>query len=187
MRAFLGIPLSAEVQAAACASREILAASGEGWRFVRDDGLHITMRFLGEVDASRRDAVGTACLQATSIEGRPELRLIGAAVVPSRRRPRILWLGVVDESQGRLAGLAGRLETALIRLGFPPEERPFSPHVTLARARRGTRVAIPPVEQVGDLGSFVADRLVLYRSELLPGGSVYHEEASYPLGTGDVT
>jgi len=186
MRAFLAIPLSEEVRAAACASREVLAASGDGWRFVRDDGLHVTMRFLGELDPSGRGALDTACLQAVSVEARLPLRLIGADVVPSRRRPKILWLGVVDESaEGRLARLAGRLESAVRSLGFPPEERPFSAHVTLARARRGTRVLIPPVEQIGDLGSFVADRVVLYRSGLLPGGSVYHEEASYPLGTGD--
>jgi 2'-5' RNA ligase len=93
-----------------------------------------------------------------------------------------VWLNVSDETlDGSLARLAARLDRASRSAGYPGEDRPFAAHVTLARARRGARVAAPPVESVGDLGTFVADRVVLYRSELGPSGSRYHVESSYAL------
>jgi 2'-5' RNA ligase len=182
MREFLAIPLPETLRSAAVASRGVLAPRASGWRFVRDEGLHLTIRFLGEVDPLRRDVLDAAWRAATEGADRLALRLRGAALVPATGRPRILWLGLEDEtSDGSLARLAGRVESAARAQGFSPENRPFAPHVTLARARRGVRVAIPPVDRVGDLGAFVADRLVLYRSEPDRGGPHYHEEASYPL------
>jgi 2'-5' RNA ligase len=185
MRAFLALPLPERLRAAAAAARGFLAASAEGWRFVGDESLHITMRFLGEVEPSRRDTLD-ASLRAALIGSRPlNLRLRGAAVAPTAARPRVLWLCVIDESSdGALLELGRRLESTARTLGFPPEERPFAAHVTLARARRVGRPSIPLVAAIGDLGVFAADRLILYRSELARGGSRYHEEASYPLGGG---
>jgi 2'-5' RNA ligase len=94
----------------------------------------------------------------------------------------VLAVRVGDESgEGSLGRLAERVERAAREHGFPPAERPFDAHVTLARARRGARVASPTVEHVGDLGAFIAEHLVLYRSDLDRGGSRYLEEASYTL------
>ena len=184
MREFLAIPLPEHLRRAAAASRDVLAATGGGWRFVRDEGLHLTIRFLGEVDPSRRDVLDAAWREGATGAGRLALRLRGAALFPATGRPRVLWLGLIDETpDGLLARLADRVERAARAQGFSPEDRPFAAHVTLARARRGARVAIPPAERVADLGAFVAERLVLYRSEPDHGGSHYHEEDSYPLAT----
>lgn len=184
MREFLAIPLPETLRRAAAASRDVLAVSGHGWRFVRDEGLHLTVRFLGEVDPSRRGALDAAWREAASGVGRLALRLNGAALFPAAGTPRVLWLGLEDETpDGSLARLAERVERAARAQGLPPEDRPFAAHVTLARARRGARVAIPPVERIGDLGAFVAERLVLFSSEPDRGGSRYHEEASYPLAS----
>ena len=184
MREFLAIPLPEALRRAVASSRDVLAAEGDGWRFVRDDGFHLTLRFLGEVDPSRRDVLDAAWRMAAKGAGRMALRLRGAALFPATGRPRILWLGLEDETpDGSLARLADRVERAARAQGFSPEERPFAAHVTLARARRGARVASPPAERVSDLGAFVAERLVLYRSEPDHGGSHYHEEDSYPLAT----
>jgi 2'-5' RNA ligase len=186
MRAFLAIPLPEAGQA----RRHRIASAP------RRPGLRLALRarrgaahhdaVLGAVDPARSAVFDAAWREATRASGRPHLRLRGAALAPSPARPRILWLHVVDESgDDRLATLARRLESAARDLGFPPEDRPFSAHVTLARAQRGARAARLPVERIGDLGSFVADRLVLYRSDPLPGGSVYREEASYALPAGE--
>jgi len=93
-----------------------------------------------------------------------------------------LWLEVVDESpSGSLASLAERIERAARAHGFPSESRAFSSHVTLARARGDGRIARPPVERIGDLGAFTADEVILFHSELGPGGSRYRQAASFPL------
>jgi RNA 2',3'-cyclic 3'-phosphodiesterase len=182
MRQFLAIPLPESLRRAACASRDVLAPRGDGWRFVREDGLHLTLRFLGEVDPSRLGGLDAAWRHAVGGTGPLALRLRGAGVFPETGRPRILWLGIDDETgEGSLARLADRLEGAARAQGFPPEGRPFAAHVTLARARPGPSVVRPSLARVGDFGAFVAERVVLYRSELGPGGSTYHEEASYPL------
>ncbi len=185
MREFLAIPLPEDVRHAAAASRSVLAVSGDGWRFARDEGLHVTIRFLGEVDPTRHEELDAAWREAARGAGLPVLRLRGAAVLPALQKPRVLCVRVGDLSDdGSLGRLADRVERAARELGFPPETRPFAAHVTLARARRGARVVAPDVTRVGDLGSFVAERLVLYRSEPGPGGSRYIEEASYPLSAG---
>jgi len=182
MRAFLAVPLPESLRRAAVATRPVLAPRGDGWRFVHEEGLHLTLRFLGEVDPARNAVLDAAWRQAVAGTGPIALRLRGAGLFPATGRPRILWLGVDDETPGAsLAALAGRLELAAREHGFPPEPRPFTAHVTLARARGGARVDRPPVDRIGDFGAFVAERLVLYRSELDRGGSRYHEEASYPL------
>jgi len=185
MREFLAMPLPESLRRAACASRHVLAPGGAGWRFVREEGIHLTLRFLGEVDPSRRDVLDAAWRAAIGGTGSLALRLRGAGVFPPTGRPRILWLGVEDETpDGSLARLASRLEGAARAQGFPAEGRPFAAHVTLARARGDVRVARPPVASIGDFGAFVVERVVLYRSEPGPGGSIYHEEASYPLIAG---
>ena len=182
MREFLAIPLPLGLRSAARASRDILAPRGDGWRFVREEGLHLTLRFLGEVDPSRRGVLDAAWRGAASGTGLLALRLRGAAFFPATGRPRVLWLGVEDETpDGSLARLSDRIERAARAQGFPPEGRPFAAHVTLARARGDARIVRPPVARIGDFGAFVAERLVLYRSEPDHGGSRYHEQASYPL------
>jgi len=182
MRQFLAIPLPESLRRAAWASRDVLAPQGDGWRFVREEGLHLTLRFLGEVDPSRHDALDVAWREAVAGTPALALKLRGAGLFPAIGRPRIVWLGIDDETaKGSLALLADRLERAARAQGFPPEGRPFAAHVTLARARGEARVARPNVERIGVFGAFVAERVVLYRSESGRGGSTYHEEASYPL------
>ena len=184
MRDFLAIPLPDRLRLAAAASTDVLAPRGDGWRFVRQEGLHLTLRFLGEVDPSRRGVLDAAWREAVSGTGLLALRFRGAAFFPATGRPRVLWLGVEDETlDGSLALLAERIERAARAQGFPPEGRPFAAHVTLARARGDGRVVRPPIARIGDLGAFGADRVVLYRSEPDRGGSRYHEQASYPLIT----
>jgi 2'-5' RNA ligase len=185
MRAFLAIPLPETVRRAAAASGEVLAAQSGGWRFVREEGLHVTVRFLGEVDPSRLNAGNAAWREAAGGVGSIALRLHGARVLPPSGKPRVLTLAVVDETpDGLLAQLASRLELAARAQGFAPESRPFVAHITLARARNTARVTRPQVAPIGDCGAFVATRVVLYRSEPERGGSRYYEEASFPLTAG---
>jgi 2'-5' RNA ligase len=186
VRFFLAIPLPDARRRAAAEAGRRLGLENRDWRFVREDGLHLTLRFLGEVEPVRSTALESAWRRATEGTGPIPLRLAGAGAFPDARRPRAVWIGLTDGSTGGVLGsLAERLEGAARAQGFPPESRPFFPHVTVARARGPGRTAPCSCDGVGDLGTFVAERVVLFRSELGRDGARYVEEASFPLAAGE--
>ncbi len=155
-------------------------------RWVRPPGIHLTLKFLGETPAGRVAAITEALAGAT--RGRPGFRLaLGApGTFGGRRRPRVLWLDSIGDID-RLRGLQAAVEEALVEVGFPSEERGFSPHLTLARvpqpAPPGTaerieqalRAMSPPRAE------FDVREVVLMRSTLQPGGAVYERLAAFPL------
>jgi 2'-5' RNA ligase len=186
MRAFLAIGLPDGVRRAATDAARALALSEADWRLVREDGLHVTIRFLGECDDADRSRLDAAWRAAASGIGPVPLRLRGAAALPAARRPRVIRLGVDDcGGVGALAALAARIEHTARTSGFPPERRPFSPHVTLARAR-GDGARVPSLSDVDVVGEFLAAKLTLFRSELGSGGARYYEEGSFPFSGGTV-
>jgi 2'-5' RNA ligase len=182
MREFLALPLPDDLRRAAAQACRAPGVPAGDWRWVREEGLHVTIRFLGEVDPSRGGMLDAAWREAASGVGPIDLRVAGLEALPSSSRPRVVGLRIVDATpDGRLARLAARVEDAARARGFAPEHRAFNPHVTLARARRGVRVVWPRAVSGDALGAFVAESLVLYASKLGPGGSRYRELASYPL------
>jgi RNA 2',3'-cyclic 3'-phosphodiesterase len=140
-------------------------------RWVRMDGLHLTLRFLGATDPARVPEV-IAMLDDVASSGAPfRVTIAGAGAFPSAARPRTLWLGIGD-GQLEMARIAGRFDEALTAAGWPHDDRPFRAHLTLARAdgrREGPFVArtLARVAE-GFEAAFVADRLVLFES--LTGG-----------------
>lgn len=182
MREFLAIPLPTAVRTAAGRAASHVAHAADGWRLTREEGLHATIRFLGEVEANRQQSIETAFRSAAAGTGLLRLRLSGASVFPSRGRPRVLAFLLLDDTpEGALARLADRIEQAARAEGFEADSRRFSGHVTVARARSGARVAIPAIDRIGEVGAFVGDRLILFSSEPDRGGSRYREIASFPL------
>ncbi|MGH2443620.1 MAG: RNA 2',3'-cyclic phosphodiesterase [Chloroflexota bacterium] len=125
------------------AARQVLAGIGatlhqrdQLLKVVSPDLLHITIRFLGDVAPSRVDDVTGAVNQAVRGERSFQLRLSGAGRFPARGIPRVIWCGLErDAGLDSATRLFHKLEAALISGGFPPESRPFAPHITLARAR----------------------------------------------------
>ena len=112
-----------------------------------------------------------------------EIELGEAGRFPPRGRPRILWRGVGPA--GPLTALARRLEDAARELGFRAEERPFRPHLTLARARRGERATLPAGDDpLPAAGPFRVERATLFRSVLHPSGARYTALDHFPLRTG---
>lgn len=169
MRLFVAVPLPPETQAAAA---EILGAlREEGWpvRWVREDSLHITLKFFGEVAPERLDTI--AEMVGFAVDGMPPmtLTLSGAGAFPGLHRPRVIRLDLGGDAIA-LELLQDRLERGGLGIGFPPEGRPFHPHVTLGRVKEGQRL---PAEAAGRLDAvapgiaFQADRVVLFDS--LPG------------------
>lgn len=180
MRLFFAIDLPAEVKAHVAAACDALALDRARWRLVRADALHLTLRFLGEVDASLLPALRAIGSGAVArLPGIPcSLGTLGT--FPRGARARILWVGLEDRSAGGdLARLARALEDGVRGAGFAPEERAFAPHVTIARARTPTRPpALPPA---APQASFVARELALVRSHLGPAGSRYELVEAFPM------
>jgi RNA 2',3'-cyclic 3'-phosphodiesterase len=144
--------------------------------------LHITTRFIGEWPDQRLGEVQAAL---AGLPPFPALRLALRRVgfFPNANNPRVFWCGV--EAPPELGALAAATEGALERLGMAREDRPFSPHLTLARIKE--RIPMQPLRDAIaalpslDFGEFTADRFFLYRSQLRPGGSVYTKLAEFPL------
>ena len=182
MRLFLAAELPAELAREAAAIQRRLRRELSGWRWVRPDGIHLTLRFLDEVDEERDRRARESWREAAAAGRAFRLEAGRIGQFPGRGRPRVLWLGVEErEPGGELAALAGRLEQAARRLGWDAEERSFRPHLTLARAdRRGRPCALESIES-GEAGGWVRS-LKLIRSRLGAGGASYTALDSFPLG-----
>jgi 2'-5' RNA ligase len=140
-------------------------------RWVRMDGLHLTVRFLGATDPTRVAAVSAAVDAIASGVAPFRVTIAGAGAFPSAARPRTLWLGVRD-GQAELADVAAGLDESLVARGWPHDDRPLRAHLTLARAdgrREGPLVARTLEQRASAFETtFFASRLVLFES--LTGG-----------------
>jgi 2'-5' RNA ligase len=183
MRLFAGIPIVDE------ARREIIALLGrlrEGdWpvRWVHDEGLHLTLKFFGEVAPERLEVIEEVVRFAGQDTGPLELQLDGLGAFPSVVRPRVLWVGIAAPPALEL--LYDRLERGGEGLGFAPEGAPFRPHVTLGRVREGHRLPAGGLEEAGRSlapASCLANRLVLYESVLTTHGPRYDARLALELG-----
>ena len=148
-----------------------------GVRWVSAANMHLTLRFLGEVDAGLLPAVGGALDTAVAGRGAFRLRLHGAGAFPSADRPRVLWVGV-GEGAGEASGLAASVAAALAPLGFAPDPRPFAPHLTVGRVGVPLRERGPLQRLLGavrdrDWGDCLIPAAHLLRSELVPAGPIY--------------
>lgn len=182
MRLFLAIPLPGPIRDEVAALTRRLALDAASWRPVEPSGLHLTLRFLGEVATERRDPQDAAWRAAVKGFAPIPLEVADCGFFATRGRARIIWVAVRDRSSaGALASLAAALERAARDAGFAPERRPFAPHVTLARAKRPAPPPRLPGEARRALGDFVADEVVLFRSLTDPTGARYLREQAYAL------
>jgi RNA 2',3'-cyclic 3'-phosphodiesterase len=173
-RLFVGVPLDEAARAAVqdlVASVRATEPDGRGVRWVRLEGLHVTLRFLGPTPEDRIEAAAAAVQMAAAGFEPFHIRLAGAGAFPSSGRPRTLWLAITDGAAS-LAGLAQALGGALAGAGWPREERPFRAHLTLARAdgvRAGPATAAALAAAAKELAvPSAVDRIVLY--ETITGG-----------------
>jgi 2'-5' RNA ligase len=182
-RLFLAVPLSPEVRQAVSRWTATLERRKDGWRWVAPDNLHLTLRFYGETAEATEAALRERLRRMKSLAPPFELELAGWGAFPSPARPRVLWIGVGGEL-GPLERLAVTAERDAVELGFERERRRFHPHLTVARAARGRgRPELPAPAGPGEprFGHLPVDRIVLYRSELGPGGPTYQRALEVPL------
>lgn len=153
-----------------------------GARWTRGEGWHVTLKFLGATWPRLMENVRGAVTQAASETAPFESALTVVGAFPSAARARVLWAGMSDP-EGRFPALA-KLLNELLAEHFEPEERPFSPHLTLARLVPPRNLAeFVPGLHGSSVGSapFPVERLVLYRSLLSPGGARYEPMLTVPF------
>jgi 2'-5' RNA ligase len=154
-------------------------------RWVGPEGIHLTLVFLGEIPVEQVGPITEALGEACAGHAPFGISIAGMGCFPNTRRPRVVWVGV-EEPSGALARLQRDVEGALEPLGFPPEGRRFSPHLTLGRVKGGGKQALAAlgtyVEQArARVGEMRVEEVHLIRSDLQPGGAVYTELAVVAL------
>jgi 2'-5' RNA ligase len=187
-RLFVAVPLSEPARAAVADVVERIRAGepeGRGVRWVRLDGLHITLRFLGPTAESRVADVAAAVTEAATGVEPFSIRIAGADAFPPVGRPRTLWLDL-DRGVDELANLAARLDDALAGGGWERERRPFRAHLTLAWAD-GVRAGPATVAALREAAAELAiespiERIVLFESITGSGRARYVDRADAALG-----
>lgn len=191
LRLFIAVELPADVRAALARLQERLKALDRDRivRWTSIEGVHLTLKFLGETPADRLDALEAGLRGAAARSGAFALRMEGVGCFPNTRRPRVVWAGVRGDL-ATLSALQERVERAIAPLGFPRENRAFSPHLTLGRARQGA-----PPAALAALGAHMervasapergpewrVAAVSLMRSDLRPSGAVYTQLAAVAL------
>ena len=177
MRTFLAIPLPADV-------RDGLAdLAGEigGLRAQEPDTIHLTVRFLGEIDNS--DEIVAAVRPVVASHDPFSFGLRGLGGFPRKQRATVLWVGIEDH--GLQAGsLAAGVDQALAGVGIERDRRPWHGHVTLGRFRAPKKLSRQLLARSADFGEIAVDRLNLYRSVLSPQGARHEVVSELSLGTG---
>lgn len=154
-------------------------------KWVAPEGIHLTLQFLGAVPEENVERIEAAMEAAASDARVMFLEVKGAGGFPNARQPRVLWAGVSGDVES-LAALAADLGRRLAPIGYPPEARPFSPHLTLGRAREG-RGAAGIGGGLAELAAWEgiawrASEICLVKSVLSPSGARYEVVARRPFG-----
>jgi 2'-5' RNA ligase len=184
MRLFVAVDLPDEVREVLRGGLGPLKRDQPPARWVRPEGMHLTLKFLGEQPPELVESLDTTASAALAGLCPVTVRLGGGGYFPHDRRPRVAWVG------GQAAGLetwAQALEDAAASVGVPREARAFSIHITLARLERpwGVQPAEHFLVQVGKwrFPEFVAREAVLFQSELRPSGAVYTALRRWRVGS----
>ncbi|MGB9071760.1 MAG: RNA 2',3'-cyclic phosphodiesterase [Terriglobales bacterium] len=194
MRIFVGIDLESGIRASIARFLDGVCGFAPDVRWVRPESLHLTLKFIGEQKPDRVEAIQE---RLRGVQGAAvELRFAGYGFFPTPKAPRVFWIGI--EAGPRLAELAANIDAAVAELGIPREDRPFSPHLTLARGGSGSG---SPRRRKGDgpsltfavlekrlaamsaldFGTMTAREFFLYQSQLSPGGAKYTKLQRFAL------
>ena len=144
----------------------------------KSENLHLTLKFLGDTPESKIPELQQVVTKAVKGIEPFVINLRGFGVFPDKRAPRTLWTGIEGDLEV-LLDLTRKIEIEVNQLGFPPEGKPFRPHLTLARIKKNQRATGKAIEKASMLadpfifGSLLVEQVTLFKSELRPTGSVY--------------
>ena len=187
LRVFIAIEIPLPIRQAISAQTESLrGALGPLVRWVPVENMHLTLKFIGDISPANVEMLEQTLTAETTGNAPFAMQIGGLGSFPTPRRARIIWIGI--QAPAALASLQHGIESAAARLGYEPETRPFSPHLTIGRVRQPVRAsdqqqvrAALERTQVGDLGAAEISAVHLFKSDLQPTGSVYTRLFSAPL------
>jgi RNA 2',3'-cyclic 3'-phosphodiesterase len=196
MRIFVGIDLDSEVRARIERFLEGVQGFALDARWMRPESLHITLKFIGEQSVEQVEAIAERLRRTESAPF--EIRAAGYGFFPAAKAPRVFWIGIYGGPQ--LTTLAEQVDIATAEFGVPREDRPFSPHLTLARGGAGKASGAPKPQKSDrpnatfavlqkrltalgelDFGTMTAHEFILYQSQLSAGGSKYTTLERFPI------
>jgi len=184
IRTFISIPLPRDVRSKKNMLYSTLEGSPSKINWVKNEQLHLTIKFLGNTPESLFDGIKTEILQAVSNLRSFELTIDNTGCFPVPERPRLLWLGISGNIDP-LKNLFMTIEKKMESMGFPPEGQEYFPHITLARIKYPQKFT-PDIstflKSSYDPIDFTVDRVQFLSSELLPSGTLYTLLGSFPLG-----
>jgi len=186
MRTFIAIELPEEIKAEIAALQNDLRRARAEVSWTKPENIHLTLKFLGEVEEQLLAQVERACVEAAQTAAPFSLSLSGTGAFPGAKQPRVLWVGLtggIEEARR----LQSQLDERLSSIGFEKEERPFRPHLTIGRVKspKGIPGLISRAEAYRlPALTFIARELVVIRSQLHPAGARYTPLVRAPLSVG---
>ena len=181
MRAFIAIDLPEPLRAALADAQQSFRSACREARWTRPEGIHLTLKFLGEISDAQTKQVVEAMTQTGAFEPFT-VEVKGFGFFPQAHRPRVLWAGVA--APPALAGLAARVEGHMEKIGFAREDRAFAPHLTLARFQvprpQPALEAAVAARAAESLGKFEVSDFFLFESKLSPQGAQYRKVMRFP-------
>jgi len=186
VRLFVALEIAAAVRDNLATLIEELRNSEPKARWVRQENLHVTLKFFGETPSEKLEEIRRALLAVRS-EQPVRLDFRGLGFFPNEKRPRVLWAGM--DASPNVPSLAAGIDQALVKLGFPREDRPFTPHLTLARfssprVSDKLRIAIQQ-NMARESGRVKTNEFHLIESKLKPSGAEYRRLASFHFAAGE--
>ena len=187
IRAFIAIDIPSDVRMALGEAQARLKRAHVAVKisWTKVDNLHLTLQFLGYIEESVVEKIKVALEAVARLHGAFELAVHGAGAFPNENRPRIIWIGCVD-ANCKLKTLAAAVQAAMQPLGFEPEHREFSAHLTLGRVKfpKPDAALTTALDSLKDtvFGTLRVEAIHLFESQLHPDGSIYIKLSSHKLG-----
>jgi 2'-5' RNA ligase len=174
IRCFIAIDIPSEIKSKVSVLQDSLKRSGASIAWTKPEGIHLTLKFLGDIDQQKiPDLIGS--MESAAKDAKPFVVVAeGVGCFPNPRRPRVLWVGL--NGGEALISLQDRVEASVEPLGFDREQRRFHPHLTLGRVRNpfGVERVVTELERLGySRQEFMVNEVRLMKSDLQPTGAVY--------------
>ena len=188
LRSFIAVEIPAEIQSAIanCTASLQKALPKPLIRWVTPQNLHLTLKFLGDTSPANLERLAEVLKVEVAAHGAFSMSVGRLDAFPTSRRPRVIWVGL--EAPPALLTLQRGVEAAAAKLGYSPDERPFSPHLTIGRVgQNATTMDLQKIHaaleetKVGNLGTTVVDAVHIFKSDLRPGGAVYTHLYALPM------